>query len=262
MILFFSGTGNSRAVAKRLSRNLGDSLLEIDASMDMNIDASHDERIVWCFPVHAWDMPELVRDVLNRIQILSGEVLPHFMVATCGDDIGKTHLSWRAAMKKRKWNPVSAFSVIMPNTYVLLPGFDVDTAEVRERKLEQACGQVDKISRAIKCHSNIDNVTEGTAAWLKSRVLSPLFKAFLMSPRPFHATDKCIGCGKCMTICPMNNIDMLKQENHPIWHDKCTMCLGCYHVCPCHAVAYGKATRKKGQSYLSVSEANIVAGAT
>ena len=32
------------------------------------------------------------------------------------------------------------------------------------------------------------------------------FNAFLMSPKPFHATEACIGCKKCEKVCPVGNI--------------------------------------------------------
>ena len=78
--------------------------------------------------------------------------------------------------------------------------------------------------------------------------LTPLFficfNAFLMSPKPFHATEACIGCKKCEKVCPVGNITV---TDRPVWGGNCTQCLACYHVCPVHAVEYGKMTGKKGQ---------------
>lgn len=78
----------------------------------------------------------------------------------------------------------------------------------------------------------------------KSYLLRPLFNAFLMSPKPFHATEACIGCKKCEKVCPVGNITV---TDRPVWGGNCTQCLACYHVCPVHAVEYGKMTGKKGQ---------------
>lgn len=255
MIIYFSGTGNTRAVAQRLAKLLGETPVEITSSMPLQVDFADQKRIIWCFPIHAWDMPRIVRETIEQIEIKSGGKVPHFMVATCGDDSGLTHRSWRSALKKRGWNAVSAFTVIMPNTYVLLPGFDVDPIPLRTEKLTLAAPRIDEIAHAIKCHSGIDNVTEGKMPWLKSRVLSPLFKHFLMSPKPFHANVHCIKCGKCVSVCPMQNISMSHGDQFPQWHNNCTICLGCYHVCPRHAVDYGKITKSKGQSYLTPEEA-------
>ncbi len=45
------------------------------------------------------------------------------LVLTCGDDTGLAHRTWRNAVKKTRWTPKGSYSVIMPNTYVTLPGF-------------------------------------------------------------------------------------------------------------------------------------------
>ena len=50
------------------------------------------------------------------------------------------------------------------------------------------------------------NCHEGALPFTKSYLLRPLFNAFLMSPKPFHATEACIGCKKCEKVCPVGNI--------------------------------------------------------
>ena len=36
-----------------------------------------------------------------------------------------------------------------------------------------------------------------------------------MSPRPFHASDACVGCGICARSCPTGNITM--KGGRPAW---------------------------------------------
>ena len=54
------------------------------------------------------------------------------------------------------------------------------------------------------------------------------------------AIDKktCIGCGKCVKNCPMNNIRL--KDGKPIWGKKCTHCMACICYCPMEAIEYGK----------------------
>ena len=35
-----------------------------------------------------------------------------------------------------------------------------------------------------------------------------------MSPKPFHATEACIGCKKCEKVCPVGNITV---TDRPVW---------------------------------------------
>ena len=74
---------------------------------------------------------------------------------------------------------------------------------------------------------------------------------FLMPPKPFHATEACIGCKKCEKVCPVGNITV---TDRPVWGGNCTQCLACYHVCPVHAVEYGKDDREKRTIQRKVAE--------
>lgn len=245
MIFYFSGNGNTKLAAEHLAEILGERLTRIDINTPMDFNLEAHRRVVWMFPVYSWGLPEIVRNFISGVKLSTSEELPHFMVATCGDDAGLTDRMWAKAVRKRGWRPVSAHTVIMPNTYVLLPGFDVDPQMLAADKLAASRERIATIAHAIKCRSRVDDVTRGKAAWLKTRVIYPAFMKWLTSPRPFHATEGCISCGKCSQVCPMKNITMVNGK--PEWADRCTICLACYHHCPTHSVAYGKRTEGKGQ---------------
>jgi uncharacterized Fe-S center protein len=53
--------------------------------------------------------------------------------------------------------------------------------------------------------------------------------------RPFSVTDLCIGCGKCVKVCPKSAITLVKKKSR-IDHDLCIGCFECMTVCPEHAI--------------------------
>ena len=261
MIILFSGTGNSRMVARELQGHIGGDIFELEgealtgsAAQTLTLagfetpDGSAPaqvEDVVWVFPVYSWGIPPVVERFMRRVKIKGAYQARHFMVCTCGDDVGRTHRQWRTVIGRRGWHPRAAYSVEMPNTYVLMKGFDVDSAEVESRKLAAMPARVRDIAEAMKRGSDRDDVVQGAGAFIKSVVIYPVFKRLCMSPKGFHATDACTSCGLCSRSCPMDNITM--ADGRPQWGSGCALCLRCYHICPSHAVAYDHATDGKSQ---------------
>lgn len=190
----------------------------------------------------------MVAKWIAELPLEGGERAKHFAVMTCGDDMGYADRTWRKAIEARGWRGLQAYSVQMPNTYVTLPGFDVDKVAVAQLKVEAAPARLRRIADSIQGSGHEQMpwmLVRGAFPWLKTYVIRPWFLRHAMSPKPFHATDACTGCGRCARACPTQNITM--ADHRPCWGDNCAFCLRCYHICPHHAVAYGSATRSKGQ---------------
>ena len=246
MIFYFSGNGNSYWVAKLLASHLEDSLISMSAedSLSKNYECKPGERVGFIFPVYAWAPPKIVLEFIARVKLNKPDYL--YFVCTCGDDTGKTAEVFTRAIEKRHWVCHAGFSVTMPNTYVSLPGFDVDDKDSERMKVHNALSRVRFIGEELLVNVRMKrfNCHEGTVPFLKTYIIRPLFYAFLMSPKPFYATDACISCKRCEKKCPVQNI---KVEGKPRWGNRCTQCLACYHECPVHAIQYGKYTLGKGQ---------------
>ena len=247
MIFYFSGVGNSAWVARRLADKMQDRVLPIaeEIRTPMEYTLLPGERVGFVFPVYGWEPPKIVLDFVRKMKIAQ---IPEYLyfVCTCGDDTGKTADVFMSAIQAKGWKCHAGYSVLMPDTYVCLPGFDIDGEEELKRKETNAAARVDFIGEELSRRVVMDKhgCFEGAFPKVKTYVLGSLFRKFLMSPKPFHATDACISCGLCEQRCPVHNI---KVEGKPQWGADCTMCLACYHACPQHAIHYGNRTKNKGQ---------------
>ena len=248
MIYYFSGTGNSKWIAQQLASSLDDKTTFIPSVLNiLSFSLSENEKIGFVFPIYSWGVPPIV---LQFIEQLSDGVFKNrylYFVCTCGDETGLAPQQFVKVIETKKWECAAGFSVIMPNNYVLLPGFDVDTDEVKQKKLVEAPQRVKEISRLILQSYKGDDCFEGSLACLKTKLIYPLFVRWGISPRKFYSTELCNGCHRCEKACPTNNISIV--DKRPRWGSQCTSCLVCFHICPMRAIGYGSATKNKGRYY-------------
>ena len=45
-------------------------------------------------------------------------------------------------------------------------------------------------------------------------------------------TDKCVGCGECVDICPASVYELTDGKTNPVNMDECLGCESCVGVCP------------------------------
>lgn len=250
MIFYFSGTGNSKWVAQQLADVQQERLVFIpDAlrSATTEFSLQEEEKVGFVFPIYSWGPPPIVLQFISQLVLHNVGAHYLFFVCSCGDDTGLTESVMRKAFAARGWECSAGFSVAMPNNYVLLPGFDVDSKEVEQQKLLHAKPTLDEINRLIEERQSLFRCHEGSMPFLKTRLIYPLFVRYGISAKKFWTTDACIACGRCEKVCPMQNVTMAHQK--PVWGEHCTSCLACYHVCPKRAVQYGKQTKGKGQYF-------------
>ena len=247
MIYYFSGTGNSLLVAQRLA----DAICEPLSAMK-DVAMQHEGAIGLVFPVYAWGLPRVVEEFLlaHKAQLQSADTYV-YAVMTCGDDMGYADRMLERLLG-RQLN--AAFSVQMPNTYVCLPGFDVDSREVYDRKMAAMPEAVEDIAADVRERTHVRRLVRGSMPWTKTYVLRPLFNRFLVTDKYFHAdASLCTSCGKCRKACPVGNVSI--ASGIPVWQSHCTGCLACFHTCPHHAINFGRMTQHKGQVKCSVPNA-------
>ena len=63
--------------------------------------------------------------------------------------------------------------------------------------------------------------------------------------------DKCIGCGKCVEICPMDVFRMDTRDGKSVimYRDDCQTCFQCELECPAQAIKVSPFTREKVQAW-------------
>ena len=271
MIFYFSGTGNSKWAAKTLALETGDTLVSIPEviNSDCSFTLEKDEHVSFIFPIHGWRVPNIVKEFLTKLTIKTlGEDTSHvkhycFCLVTAGDSIGKAMERFQQQLKSVTVNDALSLkavcSLIMPESYVGLPGMDVDTKEKELEKKELASKQLKEFSNILKQHPHKDSnqiwgwnqLIRGPIPSFFSGPVGGFFERFLITDKPFHVDSRrCVKCGICANVCPVSDIKGgLGFEPEWLHNGKCLTCFSCYHHCPHHAIEFGKRTQKKGQYF-------------
>lgn len=255
MIFYFSGTGNSKWVADSIAHNIGEhtlSMAEAIHGRDFIFELSDSEIVGFVFPVHAWGIPLIVLHFISQIKIVNYKGQYVFFVMTCGDDTGMAPDLFVNALKRYGLVCNGGFSVQMPNSYILMPGFDIDSKTVQKDKLAKGSERIKMISDCICNRECLFLCHKGAFPHFKSYVLRPLFFRFMIDDSPFHIEGECNGCRVCEHSCPVSNIHL--KGGMPVWSGHCIMCLACIHRCPTGIIQYGNRTQGKGRYFLNYKE--------
>ncbi len=244
MIFYFSATGNSKYVARRIAAATGDkaiSIADCRKSRGFSFDES-DKTVGIVSPTYAWGLPVVVREFLQKLTL---RTKPDYLwfTATYGTTPGQTGKFAEAILKANGLSVSAKFSVKMPDTWT--PIYDLSDKSKVQRINEAAEKQIDRIIHAIRNHARGD--------FMKNKPPLLLAKAFygleydaMRRTSHFSVENTCIGCGLCARNCPVSAIEI--REKKPVWvEDQCAMCLGCLHHCPKFAIQYGRRTKRHGQ---------------
>ena len=156
---------------------------------------------------------------------------------TCGGDIGNAQSQIINICNEIDLEYKGVAEVVMPDNYVAM--YPVSSEEESENIIKKAIPIIQKCVNVIKEDGVLQHKKIVIADKIKSSVVNPLFYRFMAKSKKFNVTkDKCVSCGKCSNICPLNNIKLI--DALPKWGNNCTHCMACISYCPTKAIEYGK----------------------
>lgn len=236
IIFWFSGTGNSLAIARELANGLGGVELAplAKASPDM---ALGKERVGIVFPVYGFGIPRAVSDFLSRFpEALSAYV---YTVANAAGMVGAPHAIARRLLRGRGVEPSAGWSLYMPGNYPILAGAQ---SERKQRKMfDRMKARIPGIVAAVKEKRHCaPQDSFPPLNWLASLINPMACKSFKTDDKRFYAKDNCVHCGTCAKVCPVGDIKMV--DGKPTWQGNCEQCMACLQWCPAEAIESGGIT--------------------
>lgn len=242
MILYFSATGNSEYVAKRIGQDLDDEVLNLFERLrsdDYSERHSETPWVVVC-PTYAWQMPDIVRDWLQEALLIGDNRI--YFVLTCGNSIAGAGLYAKALAKEKGMEYRGTAPVVMPENYIAM--FNTPDQEEALEIVDRAEESIDRIAGTIREGAYLEELGGGRP---QSMVLNWAFRKFGISDKKFEVGESCTSCSQCVRSCPTENIFLDEQTRTPVWSGRCIHCMACINRCPFRAIEYGNASLGKPQ---------------
>ena len=233
--VYFSGTGNTRyCLEKFLSEYQGEGKsFSIEDSNIVNV-IRENKDIVFAYPIYFSNLPKIVRDFIEiNDKEFNGKNI--FIISTMGLFSGDGSGCSARLFKKYGANILGGVHLKMPDC--------IGDEKVLKKSLEENKAIVKKAEEKIKeCANKFKTgvpLKEGLG--LKHHIIGLFGQRLWFYNKTRSYTDKfkikserCVGCGKCAAVCPMNNIEI--DNDKARGKDKCTMCYRCFSNCPKQAI--------------------------
>jgi ferredoxin/flavodoxin len=238
LLFVFSGTGNSLYTAMRIQENIENceilSIPKVLEEKKYNYEAA---RIGLIFPVHFQNVPNIVRKLLKNINITDDPYV--FAVATSGGEIGKTFQNINKLLDNQNRTLHSEFSLVFPSNSIIMEDRS-STPEKIDRLIKNSEVRINEIIEIIT-NKKIEKCIYKKSSF-KDRfgcLMGRFFLYRIFNDKRFKVDDeKCIRCGTCVSVCPMNNIEIV--EDKVTYNHNCECCLACIHWCPRTAIEHFK----------------------
>ncbi len=240
-ILYFSSTGNSLQIAQKVQQKFGGGIFYIPKYLG---DGCEFDRIFIVTPIYSYGMPAHVFELLPRLD-KEKEII---IIQNYGGMLGNADRLIYEYCIKYSLNVKSIYTIKMPENFTL--SFTVPKFYLKG-VLKKSEGRIDEVLQRI---ADKDFSLPQKAKTKEQTYLRNKSNWHLIGER-FSVTDDCIRCGKCVSLCPTQNISLTDEGIK--FADKCVACLGCYHRCPKKAIIYQNKSKKDRYINPNVDENKI-----
>jgi Pyruvate/2-oxoacid:ferredoxin oxidoreductase delta subunit/flavodoxin len=247
LIFYFSGTGNSKQVAKwisefALARSIDCKLFDIsktDISQLEPLDSN--ALIIIISPVHGFNFPKITLDFIAHFPKGKNKLV--LMNTRAGMKIGPfitpglTGIAFILSsllLKRKGYKIVGQIPFDMPSNWISIhPALNERTVKfIHQKNYDRVKKHSDKIFAGKKDFPALRDL-------IQDILIAPISLGYYLVGRyafakTFYASYKCDNCDVCIKQCPVKAIE--KINNRPYWTFNCESCMKCMNSCPKRAI--------------------------
>ncbi len=243
IIFYFSQSGNSLYVAKKIAASMGNTtLVSIPEAIHNNqYKYNNYEKVGFIIPLYFMSMPNMVKDFISKLEISKDSYV--FSVITRAITKGRIFHDIDKLLNKKEVKINYGKYLTFPDSYIKWS--EAPSEKTLLKIFQQAEKSLDLITEKILCE---DNYVENEGVMLKafSLLAYTIWKSRLKTiSKKFKVNSSCVGCGICEKTCSARNIRL--ENGKPIWASKCEDCMACVQHCPKKAIYFNSKTIHKAR---------------
>ena len=244
IMLYFSGTGNSKYIAELFCRYAGAECYSIEDGVDFDeIIRAHD-TVAFCYPIYGSRVPLIMREfVANYIPCFKGKKLIIFATQLTFSGDGARVLC--DLFPENYIDVIYAEHFFMPNNVCNFALLRKTSDKNVQNRLKMADKKMERVCLNIK-NGIIKKRGFSSAARLLGKIQGKPWQgdsknAFAaertMEYKAKHSVKidgDCNVCGVCVKRCPMRNLE--NRQGKIEHNNNCTVCYRCINLCPNKAI--------------------------
>ena len=233
ILYYFSATGNSLSITRKLSSELGNcEIVPIAKAIKEETVEAQTDKVGFIFPVYAWGMPRIISEFIQKINISKDSYV--FAIASCVAIQGNTLRDLKNELQKKGINLKAGFVVSGGRSSLMnLNMLDkiIIAIDRQRNKIKSFDERMTDIVKAINNNERRKIETSSFGANIFGSMFHNMaIKSFASIDSQFIVGESCKGCGNCAKICPRSNI--LLENNRPSFKNNCEFCHSCIQWCP------------------------------
>lgn len=238
MVFYFTATGNSLYIAKRLDENP----ISIPQMLKHNNLDFANESIGIIFPIYAGRPPKIIVDFLSKARFNTDYL---YFIGTYGNSDSAICKTLMDVCKRLEINIDYINTVSMVDNY--LPIFDMNKERKAdkgtEKKIAEIIADISERKKYIPMPT-VHGIRLAKQVWVMEKLRLMINDGSQLK----IDIKKCIGCGICKMVCPLNNI--IIDGGIAVRRNKtCEYCLACAHNCPQKAITIKRGEKNSNARY-------------
>lgn len=233
LMLYFSGTGNSKYIANLFSKKVGAKCYSIEEKIDFEKEIEKHDTVAFCYPIYGSYVPRIMREfVTKNVEKLKNKKLIIFCTQLMFSGDGAR--AFTDLLPEGYGEVIYAEHFNMPNNICNINIFPIKNGERTKKYITAANKKMDRICKDLengkvkkRGFNKVSNIVgkSQSAHW-------PDIEA--KNKSSVKVDEDCVKCGLCVKLCPMKNLNLTSKEI--LQNDDCILCYRCVNACPKKAI--------------------------